>query len=53
MDDYVHVNIHDTGIIPVLRRRGPIYGMGMGIQLYRRLKSFGVQIYTIEEDKKD
>jgi len=52
MAGYVYVNIHNKEIIPFLRRRGPIYGMGMGIPLYNRLKEIpGIEIYTVEEDE--
>jgi hypothetical protein len=52
MADYVHVNIHNKDIIPFLRRRGPIYGMGMSVQLYNRLREIpGVEIYTVQQDE--
>jgi hypothetical protein len=52
MADYVYVNIHNKDIIPFLRRRGPVYGMGMSVQLYNRLREIpGVEIYTIQQDE--
>lgn len=52
MAEYVNVNIHNTGLIPILGRKGPIWNMGMSNSLYRRLKAIpGIEIFTVQEDR--
>jgi DNA-binding transcriptional regulator YiaG len=50
---YVYVNIYNENVIPMINRRGPVFSMGMRYKLYEMLKEIpGVEIYTVEEDKK-
>jgi hypothetical protein len=49
---YVYVNIYNKGIIPLIFKNGPIFGMGMNYRFYEKMKMIpGIMIYTIEEDR--
>jgi hypothetical protein len=48
---YVYVNIHNTSMIPIIRRKGPIYNMGMSEQFYKQLRMFpDILIYPVNDD---
>jgi len=49
---YVHVNIYNSGTIPLIMKQGPIFNMGMRYRFYEMLRDTpGIIIYTVDEDR--